>query len=1242
MRRSHHRNTAQRPAIRILQANVGRGGPAHDILLHHAADNNYDIVLVQEPWTCVIRGKRATKSHRLYTTFTPSDNWQSNRPRCMTYVRIQSHLRPVQIYAGATHDMIVTRLNTHPALEVTNVYRPPGGNAQDDLQTLLSRPVAANSIIAGDFNLHSDRWEADVTRSPGVGVFEDWMDHHNLSLALPYNVPTHRAGHTIDLVLSNRSGVTASVVPHANSTSDHESIAIEVPLCTANSPPPAKSPELTDESAELLGIALAQVTPPPLEANAHSLDRAITRATQMITAAFTTASPPRPPLIPCKSWWNEDCDEARRQWHQARRGSDYDETVTRPHRLAFRKACKRAKRQLQRKRIEECDSSTAAHRLVGMRKLSSKFGAPPIHHEGATYSTPQEKADIFFRTKLSRPATIPDLELGYTTAAQRCIDVPVAAPEAEVHDCLLKVQSTSPGYDGLSTKTLRAVWEVLTWRRWIVHLYNLCLVLGHHPKPFRTAEVVVIPKPHKDDLTTPKNWRPISLLPCLGKGLERLMARRFATYALQAKIIHPQQFGGLPGRAATDLVDCLVHDIESCWERRKVCTLITMDVEGAYDSIQPHRLAARLRDQGWPDNMVRWALSFSSQRCARFRLDDFTSDTYNIPFGLPQGSPASPILFSLFLEPLFQLVDGFGYVDDLAFLGTGTTLALSSEEALVKANVAIQFCGENGLALAHHKSELQHFHRSRGSGPSVSLNNVVLVPNRATRWLGVYLDTKLSFKTHVNTWAASAQKVSGHVRRLGNTVRGAPPYLMRIAVLAAAMPVLTYGASIWWRGRTCTSRGRSVQTGDLQLLNRITTPLRNIARAIVPAYRTAQTAALLRESYILPPQILLDDIRRKSAIRLASVDSHHPAARRAASGKSTRLVDKIRLIPELPRLKILPHAYCSPVTIQRRSELTIVEAAEQIRRLPHMDIKVFSDGSKGTDGRTGAAAYVMQAGRTIAEVRIPLGTNMEVYDAEIVGAVRGLEAAMSSPGTHLATSIHVLLDNQKAIGCLLTQAPSRTSQSDILQFRRRAKDWPSRQRYPSARPGSVNVIWIPGHAGIQGNERADALARDARTLTPPSPLCSLAAALRLAKEKSKAEVNTWWSKEAPSLYRELGITFPSSPPPELRLPRRHFGYLIQCRTGHGDFESYHERFNHTDSSNRCGCGQPKSGIHFAFCQPARRAASTITRGSLGAIDFLLGTPKGAIKFSKFLEDSHFLTRYAVPNFSTGPGQVVSR
>ncbi|KAM4055517.1 reverse transcriptase (RNA-dependent DNA polymerase) [Hirsutella rhossiliensis] len=149
-------------------------------------------------------------------------------------------------------------------------------------------------------------------------------------------------------------------------------------------------------------------------------------------------------------------------------------------------------------------------------------------------------------------------------------------------------------------------------------------------------------------------------------------------------VLHPQQAGALPKRSAVDLVAALVHDIEEAFARKQVATLVTLDIQGAFDTVLCNRLVLRLREQGWPSNLARWAGSFMQDRSARIRYQDIVTDSSPLQCGLPQGSPVSPILFLLYTEPIYRLGHSqgrFGYADDTAILCVGNSLDETTAEA---------------------------------------------------------------------------------------------------------------------------------------------------------------------------------------------------------------------------------------------------------------------------------------------------------------------------------------------------------------------------------------------------------------------------------------------------------------------------------------------------------------------------------------------------------------------------------
>lgn len=215
------------------------------------------------------------------------------------------------------------------------------------------------------------------------------------------------------------------------------------------------------------------------------------------------------------------------------------------------------------------------------------------------------------------------------------------------------------------------------------------------------------------DLTLPKSWRPISLLSCLGKGLERLIGRWIAYIAIRSCVLSPTQFGALPKRSGTDLTAALLHDIEDALTDGATCTLVTADIKGAFDVVLRQRLVLRVCKQGWLEHLVRWIASFMENRSAAVRLNDFTLPASPLQCGLPQGLPALLVLFLLYTEPIYKLPlmhRKFGYADDVATLIVVKDLKTSTRHA-TQALTDLEAWGvANGVSFGPNKTEVMHFY----------------------------------------------------------------------------------------------------------------------------------------------------------------------------------------------------------------------------------------------------------------------------------------------------------------------------------------------------------------------------------------------------------------------------------------------------------------------------------------------------------------------------------------------------
>jgi hypothetical protein len=82
------------------------------------------------------------------------------------------------------------------------------------------------------------------------------------------------------------------------------------------------------------------------------------------------------------------------------------------------------------------------------------------------------------------------------------------------------------------------------------------------------------------------------------EGLERIIAKRIAWTAMTNHLLSPQHGGALPKRSAMDLITAFTHDVEHVWATGKHVTMVTMDVQGAFDALLKNRLLHQMAKQG--------------------------------------------------------------------------------------------------------------------------------------------------------------------------------------------------------------------------------------------------------------------------------------------------------------------------------------------------------------------------------------------------------------------------------------------------------------------------------------------------------------------------------------------------------------------------------------------------------------------------------------------------------------------
>ncbi|KJK73659.1 hypothetical protein H634G_11075 [Metarhizium anisopliae BRIP 53293] len=367
-----------------------------------------------------------------------------------------------------------------------------------------------------------------------------------------------------------------------------------------------------------------------------------------------------------------------------------------------------------------------------------------------------------------------------------------------------------------------------------------------------------------------------------------------------------------------------------------------------------------------------------------------------------------------------------------------------------------------------------HFsRRRRETEPPVCHGDMEKQPEAAMRWLGLWLDRKLTFKTHVEKWTAKAEAVAHHLWSLGNTRRGALPSAVQGAVRACVEPILLFGVEAWYPGTTSPRWRQPTKEGPSriqQLVRKMSKALKQAIRAILPTWKTTPIAVLHREGGIPPVHQLLEARRLRFSARIKSLDHAHPLAKRTTEIAPRPIIKCIKLKYQLP-----PKAF--PTRLRRTNKLLA-------------NCQRPTDGSLSPTGAAGYGFTVHQNGHSIRHGAGRLGP-AEVFDAEAKGALEGLKAALNLPQS-VTQKIVVCLDNIAAAKCLRGKPPD-SSQRVFLTFQALAKTH-----------RKTEVRWIPGHTDIPGNEQADILAKTGCAQPEPADAVPTLAFLRkTARQRSK-------------------------------------------------------------------------------------------------------------------------------------------
>lgn len=1127
---------------------------------------------------------------------------------------------------------ITLLLKNNKKIDIISIYNPDHEKINSEEWQSTFSSFSKPFVCCGDFNSHHKAWGSEIIEIKGRELYDAIMekDFVYLNDGSHTRIPRpNQKKSCVDLTITDNQtwhDCTWKVI-YKLCGSDHYPILTEfkgLPINnTTNKPIKYKISQANwEEFTKIIEHNFIDFPPFPTSADYpeyisrlyKTMDETIPKTKPNITSSQHRRSNTKQQKY--APWWDPECTNEsalRDQLHQT-----FNETRNwRDLLLLCKKDAETKKLFKKKQRMNWSNFLTSLHPNTPLRIIYRKIKSYKSRMINPTQNIPIPEDLIEPYINLIAPTPDPsqqpyvlDLlnEEPITPNSQKLVN-PFTLYELE--RAIKKTPDTAPGKDQIPfivyrhlTKTVKLI---------LLHLYNDIWKTGNVPAEWKEYLVIPALKPGKEP-TNIRSFRPIAKGNCIGKIFEHLIKNRLIWWAENNNKFADYQYGFRPGRSTIDNIISLIMDVQQALSEN--CTIVTtfLDIQGAFDTVPHHPYFQHLQQMGVPLQAVRIIKNLITQRTVHIEVLGSIKATNITEKGLPQGAVLSPTNFNFYTNdmppPKTIRNKRRQYADDLA----NSTKSYGIPSAIMDNNThneeISQWLKKKQLAIEPDKVKAIIFSRQHykpGEHPDLYIDNKKIEIVKKHKHLGIYIDKNLTWKSQIQHMEGKATKRLNMLKTLAGVRWGCHPSTMLTLYKSVIRSQLEYGAIIFHN----TAKTHSKRLDIIQ---------NQAIRTCMGYMRSSPIAAMEVEANIPPLAIRRQFLADKYFLRTYSIENHpvkqqmetwakfmikseywaiKPTPALLQSYKKLKMYDPlIQKTNTTPPYNIPFSLFTNPPQIPIH-----LNALKELKKNPNLNTamkqqifeqimeeewpneeKIFTDGSKVmTPEQTlvGAAVYDQRRNESIL---IKLPSQASIFTAELA-AIRKATEYIHQQNIHHS----LILTDSLSAATALVDIVKKNIHPLILDIHKNIAQITSQKR-------SIGIIWIPGHSGIQGNNKADELAKAATTtgteeriLLPYTELISIARA---------EHINIWqeqWTNKVNNKATQLTTFKKNIAPPwfkKVAASRTCICTINRLRIGHCLLNTHLHRLGLTPTP-KCRCGLENDTLQHRLFNCPRRKPNTI-------------------------------------------------
>ena len=517
--------------------------------------------------------------------------------------------------------------------------------------------------------------------------------------------------------------------------------------------------------------------------------------------------------------------------------------------------------------------------------------------------------------------------------------------------------------------------------------------------------------------------------------------------------------------------------------------------------------------------------------------------------GVPQGGILSPLMWNVLFDEFLKLyqeglVSCEGFADDALLLTSGHSLGFMLIQMQSALDKATNWAESVGLTLSPSKTLAVIF--TRRKLPNARSYNKLRLGFKeigfvtTARYLGVLLDSKLTYNAHINARIAKCKKLLMMLRRVIANSWGPRPQFMDWAWHAIARTALSYGCFVWGHAAT-----------------KFKVKLRSLQRLALIQYGNFRQGTPSEGLEVItgnPPldlfiqsQVVSAYVRLWDRLPRSWEESAEHIVQPGHISYAKHLAEEFQI----------PHPRASdrlsrPQYITKRKFRVVTESFATGKVVSKHILHCYTDGSKLESSHTGIGVAIVPPDHLRDPDTMPqivsryIGTDASVFQAEVLAILEACYHLFNYLQAHpkIPRTVIMYIDNQAALQALNADAvTSKTVEQCISSLSTLGLSTRLYLRY------------VKAHVGNVGNEMADKAAKLASSRPTPFtrpltfiPLCSYRTSIHYAL------LRLWNARWHRSTVSQTKIWFPVVSPRRSRYlltqPRKVFSRFVRFVTGH--------------------------------------------------------------------------------------------